>query len=67
MKTQRRTIHSEDACRANVRPQCCAVQANRKAVSAVPSEQGYRQGHGPFGGPPLLILALIASALARTN
>jgi hypothetical protein len=67
MKTLHRTIQGEDACRANLRPHCSPAPAERKAVSAVLSEQGHRQGHALSGGLALLVLAQIAAALARTN
>jgi hypothetical protein len=67
MTIQYRTIQGEDAYQANLRMHCCPAPAKRKAVSAVLSKQGHRQGHDPSGGLALLILANIAAALARTN
>ena len=67
MKTEHRTIHGEDAYRANVRLHSCVVQAKRKANSAVLFEQGQQQGHDLFGDLALLVLAHIAAVLVRTN
>jgi hypothetical protein len=67
MKGQHRTIQGEDAKRANLRMHCWPAPTTWKAVSAVLSEQGHRQGHDPSGGLALLALAHIAAALARAN
>jgi hypothetical protein len=67
MKAQHQTLQGEDACRANLRPHCSPVPAERKAVSAVLSERGHQQGRDPSGGLALLVQAQITATLARAN
>jgi hypothetical protein len=67
MKAQHQTLQVVDAYRANLQLQCCAVAAKWKAVSAVLSGHGHRQGHDPSGGLALLVQAQITAALARAS
>jgi hypothetical protein len=67
MKAQHQTLQGVDAYRANLRLQCRAAAAKWKAVSALLSKYGHQQGHDPSGVLVLLVLAHIASALARTK